>query len=95
MDNDSFKVRDFVLAQNGLSHITLPSDTELLRRFCKNAGFDGPRHPRWSIVGSILGHGSGVSWAICKALGLDPDEYVGSEEYREDSQNNEPVEPFV
>ena len=50
---------------------------EILRTIVTHLGRAG-HGPRWSILGSLCGHGSGVSFAICKALGLDPDEDVGA-----------------
>ena len=71
-------VRDYVLDQRGLAHVTVDSDRDLLRRLVENIGTDRPPRARWAHVVQQLGHGSGVSIAICKALGLDPDEEVGT-----------------
>lgn len=47
------------------------------------------RGPRWSHVGAALGHGSGVSQALCRACGVDPDEILGSEEDGDDRDEDE------
>jgi hypothetical protein len=75
-------VRSFVLAQPGLAHVDVASDLDLLRKLVETIGLDHDqlRAPRWSHVGACLGHGSGVSQAICNALGLDPDKLVGGED---------------
>ena len=50
----------------------------VLERMVRYAGKDSiDRVPRWSHVGSITGHGSGYSAAICLEFGEDPDELVG------------------
>ena len=68
-------VRAAVLAAPGLAHVQIDTDIGLLRTLIQSIGrSDRPRGvPLWSHVGARLGHGSGVSWAICAALGLDPD----------------------
>ena len=53
-------------------------DRVLLARMVRDCGTNSTlRAPRWSHVGDVLGHGSGVSAAICTALGVDPHELVG------------------
>ena len=61
-----------------IPHASVASDRELLRRALMALRPDPGQTdlPRWSLVGSALGHGSGVSAAICRALDLDPDELV-------------------
>jgi hypothetical protein len=45
-----------------------------LRRVIRNAGVYSPlRRARWSHVAAVLGHGSGVSQALCRNCGVDPD----------------------
>lgn len=75
---ESATVRDFVLAQPGLAHVTIDTDRELLRTLIENIGDNRTEKPRWAHVKDALGHGSGVSQSICRALGLDPDEQVGA-----------------
>ena len=72
-------VRASVLAHPNLAHVTVDTDVALLRRTVLAAGRRQiPPRAQWSVVSALLSHGSGVSWAICKALGLDPDEIVGT-----------------
>lgn len=50
----------------------------VLERVVRHAGYKSiDRVPRWSHVGSITGHGSGYSAAICVEFGMDPDEIIG------------------
>jgi hypothetical protein len=77
MGDATTTVRDFVLANPRLSHVTVDSDLDLLRRLVRLIGHERLPAPRWSHVSQSLGHGSGVSSAICRALGFDPDEIVG------------------
>lgn len=35
--------------------------------------------PRWSLVRDTFGNGSGVSAALCRMFGYDPDEYLSSD----------------
>lgn len=78
----SVTVREYVLARRGLGHVTVADDRDLLRAALlalRPDCYDGPR-PRWVLVRSALGHGSGVGTAICEALGIDPNEMVEPEE---------------
>jgi len=64
-----------VRATPGLEHVVVGFDRDLLRRALLDLR---PRRgqgklPRRSVVGAALGHGAGVSAAICRALGIDPD----------------------
>lgn len=70
-------VRDYVHAQTGLAHADVASDRDLLRKLIENIGDGLGPFPRWSHVSALVGHGSGVSQAICRALDLDPDEVIG------------------
>jgi hypothetical protein len=64
-------------AQPGLGHVSVTDDRGLLRTLVERIGVGRSRAPRWSHLGAVLPHGSGVCAAICCALGLDPDEEVG------------------
>lgn len=82
-DADARQVRTvhaYVLAQPGLAHCTVLDDRALLTELVRTSGFGRVKAPRWSHVGACLGHGSGVSAAICEALGLDPNEQVGDDD---------------
>ena len=72
-----------------LRHVPVRSDRDLLTRAIKSAGHDGPRRVRWAAVSDLLGHGSGVSYALCLAAGLDPDEMVGAEPDEVDDVDDE------
>jgi hypothetical protein len=41
------------------------------------------RAPLWSMVGSITGHGSGYSSAICESANLDPDQLCSVKELKD------------
>ena len=57
-----------------IPHADVADDRELLRRaLLALHGTERRGTPMWSTVHGALGHGSGVSTAICRALGLDPD----------------------
>jgi hypothetical protein len=75
-------IRDHVLARPDLAHVRIGDDLDLLRTLVQNIGHGREPAPRWVHVRDCIGHGSTVSYAICRALGLDPDEEVGTE--RED-----------
>jgi hypothetical protein len=71
-------VARYVTGQPGLDHVDVDPDRDLLRRALlalRPRRGEGPS-PRWSLVRNALHHGSGVSQAICLALGIDPDEVV-------------------
>lgn len=70
-------VRDAVLSMPGLGHVEVASDRDMLRKLVEGIGSERPPAPRWAHVMARLGHGSGVSAGICRALDLDPDEIVG------------------
>jgi len=54
------------------------TDTELLKTAIEH--FDSQRRaPRWWHVASLLGLGSTSSYAICRRMGLDPNEEIGGE----------------
>lgn len=72
-------VHDYVVEQPGLAHVTVLDDHALLAELVRTVGFGRMKAPRWSHVGACLGHGSGVSFAICNALALDPNELVGDD----------------
>ena len=73
----SHTIRDLVRAQPGLAHVDVAQDLALLQRLVESCGDHLPQAPLWSHVGGVLGHGSGVSQAICRVLALDPDRMVG------------------
>jgi len=58
------------------------SPEKTLRQVIRNAGSVPPKGsrartvPRWSAVGSVTGHGSGYSFALCRWADLDPEELV-------------------
>jgi hypothetical protein len=71
-------VARYVTQQPGLDHVTVDPDRDLLRRalLALRPGRGEKGRPRWWFVHHALLHGSGVSQAICLALGIDPDEVV-------------------
>jgi hypothetical protein len=72
-------IRDHVHARPDLAHVRIGDDLDLLRTLVRNIGHGREPAPRWVHVRDCIGHGSTVSHAICRALGLDPDEEVGTE----------------
>ena len=72
-------IAEIVRAHPALARVHIASDRELLRALVRSVGRDGERRPRWSHVGAVLGHGAGVSQAICRALDLDPHEVLGTD----------------
>jgi hypothetical protein len=71
-------IRDHVHARCG-AHVRIADDLDLLRTLVQNIGRGREPAPRWVHVRDCIGHGSTVSHAICRALGVDPDEEVGTE----------------
>ena len=83
------------IVRDRIPHAKVATDRDLLSRLIETIGADRRRAPRWSHVGAMLGHGSGVSTAICDAVGSDPDEMVGvrrcedcGEELAEDEEHD-------
>lgn len=73
--NDPF---DLVRAEH--PHVTQTS-IGLVRHLITCAFYGSRRGPRWSHVGTMFGHGSGVSQALCRACGVDPYEMLGEADW--------------
>ena len=55
------------------------TDTDLVRHAIESAGRLEYRMRRVSAVDAALNCGDGVAAALCRAIGLDPDEMVGTD----------------
>lgn len=69
-------VMDAVREQPGMGHVS-GADVDLVRRIIDNGLGWQRNEPRWAWVARLTGHGSGVSEAICRVVGVDPDETGG------------------
>jgi hypothetical protein len=56
------------------------SELDLLRQVCRRPRPGKGRGLRWAHVAETLSVGSTAAQAICSALDLDPDEYIGEDE---------------
>jgi hypothetical protein len=65
---------------SGIPNAEVASDAALLRRalLALRPGVGERPRVRWALVSEALTHGSGVSHAVCVALGIDPDEQVAA-----------------
>ena len=54
-------------------------------RIVHNAGYKKMRAPRWVHVRDATAYGAGVSQALCRRHGADPDELVGLDPNDEDA----------
>ncbi len=69
-------------------HVTQTS-IGLVRHLITRAFYGSRRRARWSHVGAMIGHGSGVSQALCRACSVDPDEMLGYDAADEEEGDEE------
>lgn len=67
------------MAAIGVTHVRPRDDRQLLVDLLRAATAPdiGRPRPRWAHTMALLHHGAGVSQALCRAAGLDPDEEAG------------------
>lgn len=56
------------------------TDSSLLTWAIKTANVRGRRGPRWAAVMRVFKTGQTTAMALCRAVGVDPDELVGHDD---------------